>query len=223
MFRNLPFLTALALISLGFFSPTASAANNCDKDILPDGSANCEYRVVPYQSLSFRDGQLEVAFGDGLHASQLIVAEDWFRSQPYRVGKPIPLVFSDQAQRYDLIGRFKDRQSGEEFIGVTPIACRSMDGSFTVPPPPGGCFAATRDDSHCQTSASVRCYDKDGNPTGRTVTTTCEGDAGSCKDCSEDGTACCSATTTTTTQSSEGVEVQRVTLEKKTDRCRTAR
>ena len=135
----LRWMFALALM---FSFQVDAQVDRCDRDLLPDGDADCDYRIVPYASIAYTGGQLELQYPERYTARQLIVAEDWFRLLPYRQGKALPIVFSDKAQRYDLIGRFSDRETGEQFLGLTPVACRDASGSWVIPVPDGGCAAS---------------------------------------------------------------------------------
>ena len=213
----LRWMFALALM---FSFQVDAQVDRCDRDLLPDGDADCDYRIVPYASIAYTGGQLELQYPERYTARQLIVAEDWFRLLPYRQGKALPIVFSDKAQRYDLIGRFSDRETGEQFLGLTPVACRDASGSWVIPVPDGGCAASREVEGSCQTQAAVPCKDKDGNSSGVVASVNCNGDAGSCSDCSSAGVACCSSSTTTTAHTSEGAEVVTIKMEKKTDKCR---
>jgi len=189
----------------------------CDRDVLPDRSFECAYRVVPYASFSLQHGELDVRWSGGVHATQLTIAENWQRVAPYRPGKS-RLALSESATRYDVVGRFRDRTTGEEYLGVTPVACRGADGAWVVPAPPGGCDAG-RTSSDCSVQVRVRCLEPDGTPTAQTQTVTCDGDGGTCSDCSTAGEACCTSSTTTTTTDRDGVVQTTVVAQKKTARC----
>ena len=217
--KNLTLIFSLLLLAT---LPAWSAeVSDCSTDVLPDGSKECVFRHVPYKSFKYTAGRLEVHWPRKYVMKEVFVATDWKKSVSYLPGSEVRLELSPES-RYDIVARFRDRETGEDFLGLTPVACRSRVGSKSplglIPAPPEGCnFPSPA--AGCGISSEADCTDGDGNVTG-TVSVSCEGDKGSCDDdCGDSETACCNSNRTRSDTDSDGTQSSVTTVMQNTQSC----
>jgi hypothetical protein len=194
--------------------------SDCSTDVLPDGPKHCTYRHVAGTVVDYTGGRLVVQWPDHYQVTDVYLARDWKRALPYRPGRPLEVLLAADSH-YEVVARFTDRRSGEKFLGVTPIACRSrvgLAGGFAVRRAPvEGCWADRP--LSCSVRSDTDCSDSQGNYTG-TVEVSCDGDSGTCSDaCGDSENACCEATTTSTETSSDGTRTSVTSVEQKTNPC----
>lgn len=218
MKRLLLIATLLCLAPLPVF---AAEPNDCSSDVLPDGSKNCRYRHVEYDSFSYSGGELSVRWPKNYEVEDILLSKNWKKMFAYEPGSSVQVELSPMA-RYDLVARFTDKQTGETFLGITPVSCVSrISGHQAVtltPAPTGGCIGDTGPRS-CTVKTDVPCTDDQGSPAG-TVAAECSGDTGTCSDsCSDSETACCTASRTTTTTSGNGTNSSSTTIEENEQPC----
>lgn len=210
----------VALLALAWSPAHATTLSDCSSDVLPDGPKNCVYRHVAYDSFEYTAGRLEIRWPKHFEMQEVYVARDWKKAFPYQPGSQVRLALAPDS-RYDVVARFTDRSSGETFLGLTPIACRSrlgaLGGVTLIPAPVEGCVDVPT--SGCRVRSETDCTDEDGNPSG-TVSVECSGDRGTCSDsCGDSESACCEATTTSTETSSDGTQTSVTSVEQQEQGC----
>jgi hypothetical protein len=217
--RNL--LLIAVLLYLAAVPDFAGGPDACSTDVLPDGAKDCHYRHIEYASFSYSGGELSVRWPNKYSVEDVRLAKNWKRMFAYEPGSSVQVELSPKA-RYDLVARFTDRQTGETFLGITPVSCQARlsgrRGRTLIPAPPGGCNNDANPRS-CTVKTDVDCTDDLGNPAG-TVAVECSGDTGTCSDgCSDTETACCTATRTISETSGDGTQTSTTTIQEQQQGC----
>jgi hypothetical protein len=215
-------LCVVALLCLATLPALAVVPDECSTDVLPDGPKNCRYRHIKYTAFSYSGGELSVRWPGYYTVSDVRLTKNWQSMFRYEPGSRVQIDLSPTA-RYDLVARFTDRRSGETFLGLTPVSCRSKHGTrrgkTLTPAPFEGCTVVDTQPRSCSVQTDVECADSAGNPTGK-VSAECSGDSGTCSDeCSDTETACCTATRTHTETSSDGTQTSLTSIEEKQQDC----
>jgi hypothetical protein len=201
-------LFVAVLLCVAALPDFAGQPNECLTDVLPDGPKECRYRHVKYASFSYAGGELSVRWPKKYVIENVRLAKNWKNMFGYEPGSRIQVELSPRA-RYDLVARFTDRQTGETFLGITPLSCQSRRGGCINLETPRACTVET----------DVACTNDEGNPSG-TVTVECSGDTGTCSDeCSDTETACCTATRTSTETSGDGTQTSTTAIQEKQQSC----
>lgn len=163
------------------------------------------YVLVPFETARFDRGRIVATWSDDYMVASVCIAADWEFVSDYVPGMAIPLAVEAGKLRYDFVGRFVDRRTGDEFLATTPLLDRDgiesavstgrSVGVVELAPPPDADGTVDPVPATCSvTDRAAAC----------TASVTCDGDSGTCTSCGDVDTACCNATKTTTTTTPSG-------------------
>jgi len=212
---------ALVLFIAGGFCSSAGGDQERHR-FLPNpggegGRDSRTYTHVPFASVTFVNGKIRAAWGDGYEVVRVFIAADWEFVSDYAPGLEIPLVVVPETRRYDYIGEFVDLRTGESFLGLTPIFCRSQIDSIVAAEGPSDAAEFAPTEGCADDIVVLGCTITD-TAEDCGVTVTCEGDSGTCTSCGDSDTACCKSTQVITVVSPTGkISTKVVILEEKWD------
>ncbi len=192
-----------------------SLAQDCQARLLPDplaagGEASCQYRHVPFAGFQYDGGKIRATWSARYEVLQSFVVADWKLVALHVPGLALNLSRDPGASRYDFVQKMRERETGEEFLALTPIWCR-QDGEF-VEAPTEGC--GNQSPQGCSTRDSTTCAD------GTVVAVECDGDTGTCETCGDSTSACCKSSEVKTVVLPNGTVIQMTTLTSKNLKCK---
>jgi hypothetical protein len=168
-------------------------AQECTGVLPVPPETTCTYEHLPFQTFTYVNGTLRATWSADYQILEMYIVADWEIVGPYVPGAEVRLPLDPSGGRYDFLGKFRRLSTGETINGLTVIWCRGSG----IPGPVEGCFASLV--LGCNTRVETTCED------GTKRTCNCQGDEGTCGDCSQAGKkACCTSSTTETTTDPAG-------------------